>query len=110
MTTSTLSFLVGVEVTSERESAVCDSTMLGIFPQWETMAGGSSRKGLPGFSRLVPKLPVFTCIPLFCQEARSSDFPLPEPCEYDILVVCQHPHALSRNRLVPALAGRTIAA
>jgi hypothetical protein len=76
------------------------------------MAGGSSREGLPGFSRLVPKLPVSTCthIPLFCQEASSSDFPLPEPCENDILVVRQHAHALSRNRLVPALAGRTIAA
>jgi hypothetical protein len=62
MTTSTPSFLVGVEVTSERESAVCDSTTLGIFPQWETMAGGSSREGLPGFSRLVPKL-LFPLVP-----------------------------------------------
>ena len=32
---------------------------------------------------------------------------LPEPCNYDILLVCQYPHALSRERLVPALAGRT---
>src|SRR5205085_7529407 len=27
-------------------------------------------------------------------EASSSEFTLPEPCEYDILLVCQHPHAL----------------
>jgi hypothetical protein len=43
MTTSTPSFLVGVEVTSERESAVYDSTTRGIFPQWETMAGVSGK-------------------------------------------------------------------
>ena len=58
------------------------------------------------------KATVSTCthILLFCQEASSGDFTLPEPCEYDILLVCQHPHALSRERLVAALAGRTNAA
>src|SRR2546423_4619293 len=102
------SFLVGVDVTSERDTAVCDSTTLGIFPQWEAMAGGSFREGLPGFSRLVPKL-LFRLVPTFLRpvwQQTPSDFTLPEPCEYDILLVCQHPHALSRERLVPALAGR----
>jgi hypothetical protein len=112
MTTSTPSFLVGVEVTSERESAVCDSTTLGIFPQWETMAGGKFPGRPPRLLQTGSKATVSTCthILLFCQEASSSNFTLPEPCENDILLVCQHPHALSRNRLVPALAGRTIAA
>ena len=73
--------------------------------------------GVPGkasqrFSKLVPKL-LFRLVPhpsVLCREAKSSDFTLPAPCQYDILLVCQHPHALSRNRLVPALAGRTNAA
>ena len=106
------SFLVGVEVISERDSAVCDSTKLGIFPQREAMAGGSSREGLPTLLQTGSKATVSTCPtslrPVWKQ--TPSDFTLPEPCEFDILLVCQHPHALSRERLVPALAGRTNAA
>ena len=71
--------------------------------------GRSSREGLPGFTKLISKATASTCthIPLSYLETNSSDFTLPGPCEYDILLVCQHPHALSRERLVSALAGRT---
>ena len=41
---------------------------------------------------------------------RYQSRALPGPYKYDMLLVCQYPHALSRERLVPALAGRTNAA
>src|SRR5712672_3149184 len=106
------SFLVGVEVISKRGSAVWTRTRWASSRKWEAMAGWSSREDVPRLHQTDSTATASTCthIPLSCQETSSSDFPLPEPCENDILVVCQHPHALSRNRLVPALAGRTIAA
>ena len=78
MTTSTPSFLVGVEVTSEGERRL---DQLGIFPQWETMAGVPG-KASPGFSKLVPKL-LFRLAPTSLCPVRKqtpSDFTLPEPC------------------------------
>jgi hypothetical protein len=62
MTTSTPSFLAGVEVTSETQAQYGARSAPGIFPQCEAMAGGSPREGLPGFSKLVPKL-LFRLVP-----------------------------------------------
>jgi hypothetical protein len=72
--------------------------------------------GVPGkASQASPNWFQSYCFDLYPQPSVLSGskverLTLPEPCEYDILLVCQHPHALSRDRLVPALAGRTIAA